>query len=182
MTRSSPHSRALTPADTSHWRALQRLPTTGCYAENSSFFHSPHVPSKSSSYLAENSRVSPIIWKVGLCGSRHCVFLKWRGNSSFLVLTLPAFCNHPSQNMEMVAVMEGTATPVITDIKRLTVCPTKTGMASQLCSVDIAGHTPRGPEHLSSSVTMLCPYLSDCYYASQHIKWLFKVKRILCPN
>lgn len=181
MTRSSPQSRALTPADTNHWRALQRLPTTGCYAENACFFHSPHVPSKSRSYVAESSPNEPNhmksrpMWLTSLCF--------WNEEETAASLSyLPAFCSHPSQNMGMVAVMEGTPTPVITNIKHLTVCPTKTGIASQLCSVDIVGHTSRGPEHLSSSVIMPCPYLSDCYYASQHIKWLFKVKRILCPN
>lgn len=39
-----------------------------------------------------------------------------------------------------------------------------------------------GPACLSSSVIIPCRYLSDYYHASLHVKWLFKVKRILALN
>lgn len=52
------------------------------------------------------------------------LFLKLKGNDSFPALTCPLFCNHPIQNMGMlVAVVEGTLSPITTDTESLIVCP-----------------------------------------------------------
>lgn len=127
--------------------------------------------------VSPNHIVSRCMWLTSLCS--------WNEKETTASLSLS--CEHFVAKQVRTwgwwwQLIEGTATPVSAEAEKLTVCPTRNANGKPNSSVETAGHTTRGPEPLSSSVIILCRYLSDCYHASLHIKWLFKVKRILSPN